>query len=103
MLLKNDAKTLPLTPKAGMKIGVFGRNANATKNMQGNYFGDAPYLISPCKGFRAFGAVTCVGNDKTAAVSAVEGMDAVVLVVGLTSEGVSPNDESEGHVCTQAI
>ena len=81
VLLKNDAKTLPLKPKAGMKIAVMGRNANATANMQGNYFGTAPYLISPCKGFEAFGSVTCVGTDKDAAVSAVKGQDAVVLVV----------------------
>ena len=81
VLLKNDAKTLPLKAKAGMKIAVMGRNANATANMQGNYFGTAPYLISPCKGFEAFGSVTCVGTDKDAAVSAVKGQDAVVLVV----------------------
>lgn len=97
VLLKNSAKTLPLKHKAGMKIAVMGRNANATANMQGNYFGTAPYLISPCKGFESFGSVTCVGTDKDAAVSAVKGQDAIVLVVGLTSEGVRPNDESEGH------
>jgi beta-glucosidase-like glycosyl hydrolase len=77
VLLKNDAKTLPLKHKAGMKIAVLGRNAAATTNMQGNYFGTAPFLISPCKGFEAFGSVTCVNGTgdkaKSAAVNAVKG------------------------------
>ena len=43
-------------------------------------------------------AVQCDdGADIAAAVKMVQGQDAIVLVVGLTSEGVSPNDESEGH------
>ena len=33
-----------------MKLAVMGRNADATTNMQGNYFGTAPYLISPKQG-----------------------------------------------------
>ena len=39
--------------------GAGRRNANATGNMQGNYFGTAPYLISPCMGLAAYGAVGC--------------------------------------------
>ena len=40
VLLKNDGKTLPLSVAefAGKDIAVMGRNANATANMQGNYF-----------------------------------------------------------------
>ena len=63
MLLKNTGKTLPLTrrgtKKSGMKLLVAGRNANATSNMQGNYFGTAPYLISPCQGLAAYADVRC--------------------------------------------
>ena len=35
-------------------VGSLGRNANATKNMQGNYFGTAPFLISPAEGVGAY-------------------------------------------------
>ena len=38
---------------------VAGRNANATSNMQGNYFGTAPFLISPCQGLAAYADVRC--------------------------------------------
>lgn len=50
VLLKNDKSTLPLKGGRGTKLAVIGRNANATTNMQGNYFGTAPYLISPWMG-----------------------------------------------------
>ena len=78
VLLKNNGKTLPLTKKSGMKLlvkpcttdihlhietktcaQVAGRNANATSNMQGNYFGTAPFLISPCQGLAAYADVRC--------------------------------------------
>ena len=42
-------------------------------------------------------------EDSAAAIAAVAGVDAVVLVVGLTSEGVRPNDESEGHDRTSLL
>jgi len=95
VLLQNDG-ALPL--KAGLKLLVAGRNAAATGNMQGNYFGTAPFLVSPKEGLAKRAAVTYMsGNDTSAAAAAVADVDAVVLVVGLTSEGVRPNDESEGH------
>jgi hypothetical protein len=37
------------------------------------------------------------GKDVSSTVKAVAQVDAVVLVVGLTSEGVQPNDEAENH------
>merc|ERR1712196_126870 len=43
------------------------------------------------------------GSDIGAAVGMVDGADAVVLVVGLTSEGVKPNDEAEGHDRTSLL
>ena len=103
VLLKNDDKTLPLTPqgapgKRTTKLAVVGREALATGNMQGNYYGQAPYLISPAKGMEAYGDVTSMdGSDTNKAVAAVSGKDAVVLVVGLQSEGARPADEAEGH------
>lgn len=95
VLLKNDG-ALPF--KAGLKVLVAGRNAAATGNMQGNYYGQAPFLVSPKDGIAKRASVTYLdGKDVSQAVQAVADVDAVVLVVGLTSEAVSPNDEAEGH------
>jgi hypothetical protein len=43
------------------------------------------------------------GSDINAAVTAAEGADAVVLVVGLFSEGAHPADEAEGHDRTSLL
>ena len=96
MLLKNDRSTLPLDINnvlVSQKVAVVGRNADATHNMQGNYFGPAPYLVSPCDGIaRAVvtdrQATLCnTGEDSGAAVIQAINAGTVVLVVGLTSEG----------------
>lgn len=50
-LLKNDG-TLPL-PKDPSNVAVIGPWANATKQMQGNYYGHAPYLVSPLMAMQA--------------------------------------------------
>lgn len=49
VLLKNVNDTLPLTSDQleGKKIAVLGDWADATTQMQGNYYGVAPYLHSP--------------------------------------------------------
>jgi xylan 1,4-beta-xylosidase len=44
-LLKNDG-TLPLL-KSVKSIALIGLWANATDALQGNYYGPAPYLVSP--------------------------------------------------------
>lgn len=56
--------------------------------MQGNYFGTAPYLVSPADGIGKFVASPTVldGSDIEAAVAAAQAADAIVLVVGLFSE-----------------
>lgn len=51
VLLKNDG-TLPL-PASPAKVVVIGPWANATEQMQGNYEGKAPFLISPLAAFQA--------------------------------------------------
>ena len=91
MLLKNADSVLPLS--SNKKLAVLGPNAKATKTMQGNYAGTAPFLISPCDGLANLSLVQCVvpdtctigggscWNDDTAA--AVQAADAVVVVVGL--------------------
>jgi hypothetical protein len=113
VLLKNDASTLPWKTSifsATKKLGVVGRNAKATTNMQGNYFGNAPFLISPCAGINAsvHGAAWCddSADGGAAAVQAIDAgeLAAVVLVVGLTSEGgPKPQDEAEGHDRTSLL
>jgi len=85
-------------------VAVIGRNAAATGNMQGNYYGTAPYLISPVAGIGAYTKTeTCDGSDVDAAVAMAEAAKAVVLVVGLTSEGAQPADEAEGHDRTSLV
>ena len=50
-LLKNDG-TLPIS-KDVTKVAVIGPWANATTQMQGNYYGTAPYLNSPLQAFQS--------------------------------------------------
>ena len=72
--------------------------------MQGNYFGTAPFLISPVAGIGEYAdTVTADGSDVGKAVALVKGADAIVLVVGLTSEGARPADEAEGHDRTSLL
>lgn len=47
VLLKNSNDTLPLGDLAGNKVALIGDWADATTQMQGNYYGIAPYLHSP--------------------------------------------------------
>ncbi|KAJ0303124.1 hypothetical protein COL516b_006635 [Colletotrichum fioriniae] len=46
VLLKNDG-ILPLSADSGKKFALVGPWVKATTQMQGNYYGPAPYLISP--------------------------------------------------------
>jgi beta-glucosidase-like glycosyl hydrolase len=57
VLLKNINKALPLhiDQLKNKTIAVIGPTANATILMQGNYYGTAPFLISP---FIAFTSLT---------------------------------------------
>ena len=45
VLLKNAHGALPFKPNRIGHLAVIGRNANATTNMQGDYFGTAPFLV----------------------------------------------------------
>jgi beta-D-xylosidase 4 len=47
VLLKNDGGLLPLDLRNNKSIALIGDWANATTQMQGNYFGQPPYLRSP--------------------------------------------------------
>lgn len=55
VLLKNDG-TLPYKITKDTKIALIGGWANATTQMQGNYYGNAPYLHSPLYAAQQTGA-----------------------------------------------
>eukprot|EP00301_Raphidiophrys_heterophryoidea_P000116 c10060_g1_i1.p1 GENE.c10060_g1_i1~~c10060_g1_i1.p1 ORF type:complete len:775 (-),score=214.74 c10060_g1_i1:125-2449(-) len=99
VLLKNVHKRLPLSTT--LKVAIVGPNFDATNTMQGNYYGDAPYLISPIDGISKF--VTPVSskgcdvpcNDDSrfaAAATVVQSADVAIVVIGLDG-----SQENEGH------
>lgn len=95
VLLKNDARTLPLDPAAISHIVVTGRLANmANTGDQGSSNVRAPYTVTPLEGLRAaYGddAVDYVeGRDREEAARHARHADAAIVVVGYTA-----NDEGE--------
>ena len=90
-LLKNDG-TLPLS-KSVKSVALIGPWANATTQMQGNYFGTAPYLISPLAAAQASGLTvnyafgTNISSNSTqyfaGAVSAAKKSDAIIYAGGI--------------------
>ena len=91
MLLKNDG-TLPFN-KSIRKLALIGPWANATTVMQGNYFGVAPFLISPLLGAQRAGfevvyaiGTNVTGNDTSGfaeALTAAKSADAIIFAGGL--------------------
>ncbi|KAJ7858370.1 beta-xylosidase [Mycena olivaceomarginata] len=91
VLLKNDG-TLPLT-KSIQKLAFIGPWANTTTQMQGNYAGIAPFLISPFAAARTagFSATLTQGTDINstdtsgfaAALAAAQAADAIVYAGGI--------------------
>lgn len=100
VLLKNDG-TLPLSRRI-KHIAVVGPWANATTQMQGNYQGIAPFLISPLQalqdaGFHvSFANGTAINSTDTSgfasALMAAKAADAIVF-----AGGIDETIESEGH------
>ncbi|KAK5704338.1 hypothetical protein LTR97_003356 [Elasticomyces elasticus] len=99
-LLKNDG-ILPLSSSAS-SVALIGPWANATGQMQGNYQGIAPYLISPLQAAQAQWATvtyslgtainTTNTTDFAAALSAAQDAD-IIIYAG----GIDVSIESEGH------
>jgi beta-D-xylosidase 4 len=100
-MLKNDG-IFPLNLREGSSIAVVGDWANATRKMQGNYLGRAPYLITPVMAFEKIPGVTVhhafgVGgtdprtDEWTPAIEAAKKSDVVFFVSGVDNE-----QEAEG-------
>eukprot|EP01136_Pigoraptor_vietnamica_P019600 Opistho-1_new@67390 len=96
VLLHNPRNVLPLSRDAVKTVAIVGPNANASETMQGNYYGRAPFLVTPVAGFAAemgsneqvlYAQGTSVtGTDKSgfaAATDAASKADAVVVVLGI--------------------
>ncbi|KAI3613085.1 glycoside hydrolase family 3 protein [Moniliophthora roreri] len=100
VLLKNDG-VLPLASSV-TKVAVVGPMANATRQMQSNYNGPAPFLISPQQAFHdagfdvAFANGTSVNSSDSsgfnAAIATADDAD-VIFFVG----GIDVTIEAEGH------
>ena len=85
VLLKNAGNVLPLDAGKVKSVAMIGRNALATNNMQGNYFGTAPFLISPAQGVGAYvsnntvsacadSGSTCSSDEMKKATAAAESL-----------------------------
>ncbi|KAF9887376.1 hypothetical protein FE257_010231 [Aspergillus nanangensis] len=93
VLLKNDDNILPLSQSI-KSVALVGPWANATTQMQGNYFGPAPYLTSLLAAFEAshlsvnYAMGTNITTNTTStdfenALSAAEQSDIIVFVGGI--------------------
>ncbi|KAJ5535616.1 hypothetical protein N7513_008802 [Penicillium frequentans] len=91
VLLKNDG-TLPLSKKV-KSIALIGPWGNATTQMQGNYYGNAPYLISPLAALEAsdltvhYALGTNISSQSTvdfdAALAVAKKSDAIIFAGGI--------------------
>ena len=56
-LVKNTNGVLPLSKTKVKTVAAVGPHCNATTDMQSNYHGSAPYLVSPAEGLAKYAAV----------------------------------------------
>ncbi|KAI4318697.1 hypothetical protein MLD38_032372 [Melastoma candidum] len=91
VLLKNTAKSLPLSPRKINSLAVIGPNANATKTMIGNYEGTPCGYVTPLQGLSlsvpttyvpGCSSVSCGTAQIEDAKKAASSADATVLVMG---------------------
>lgn len=98
-LLKNDG-VLPLL-NLSSTIALIGPWANATTQMQGNYHGTAPYLVSPREAFQAQVSTVLYAEGTTINGNSTEGF-ASALVAATQSDyiiylgGIDTSIEAEG-------
>lgn len=91
VLLKNDG-FLPVS-SSGKTVAVIGPYTNATIGMQGNYFGTAPFIITPFQGaldagFKVLSAAGTAINSNSntgfaAAISVAKSADIIVFAGGI--------------------
>jgi xylan 1,4-beta-xylosidase len=92
-LLKNDG-TLPLNKNANQNVAIIGPWGQATTQMQGNYQGTAPFLISPLaainstwKGKITFTQGTAINNNSTTgfaqALANAQAADVIIYMGGI--------------------
>jgi len=107
VLLKNANNRLPLSASQINSIVMSGCHADATGALQGNYAGNAPYLISPIQGVKTYVSnvnmikgcndVACSDTSHFGdAVKAAANADVVIVVVG-----IDQSVESEGNDRTE--
>ncbi|KAK2798989.1 hypothetical protein FQN51_007217 [Onygenales sp. PD_10] len=103
VLLKNDG-ILPLpSPPAEINLALIGPYANATQQLQGNYFGRAPFLSSPLSAAESAGFASVTHAPGTAIDStdtsqfarALAAADAADLI--LFAGGIDNSIEAESH------
>jgi beta-D-xylosidase 4 len=100
VLLKNDG-SLPL-PETLSKVAIIGPMANATTQMQGDYYGTPPYYATPLSAFQdhsssvqyALGTLTNTTSmvNFSSAIAAAKSSDCIIYV-----GGIDLSVESEGH------
>lgn len=102
-LLKNDNGALPLQAEAFSRVALIGPWAEAAWQMQGNYFGTAPYLHSPLEAVQAQWGTENVeyvlgtnitSSDTSGFAAALAAADAADLV--LYAGGIDTTVEFEG-------
>ncbi|KAI0028412.1 glycoside hydrolase family 3 protein [Vararia minispora EC-137] len=108
VMLKNDG-LLPISPSHFPRLALVGPWANATTQMQGNYQGVAPFLISPLQAFQTagfnvtFAPGTAINTSSTsgfsAALVAAQDADVIAFAGGLdNSVEAEQNEEGEDRL-----
>lgn len=99
VLLKNDG-TLPLS-SGTRSVALLGPWANATTQMQGNYYNAAPYLISPLNAFEASGMQVNFANGTDTSSNSTAGFAAALAAANKSdvivfAGGIDNSVEAEG-------
>ncbi|KAK7045965.1 hypothetical protein VNI00_006960 [Paramarasmius palmivorus] len=104
VLLKNDG-ILPLGSSVE-RVAVVGPFSNATRQMQSNYNGPAPFIVSPQQAFRDAGFDVAFANGTDINSTNASGFDAAIAAASnadviFFAGGIDTTIESEGHDRTE--
>jgi beta-glucosidase-like glycosyl hydrolase len=102
VLLKNMKNTLPLSTTTYKSVALIGPNANNAGVMEGNYHGNAPFVLTVRQGLANYSSSVnyqqgCAMSSSdtsgfAAAISAAKAADVTIMVMGLDE-----SQEAEGH------